>query len=53
VPGFGLGTSIDKVGAWATAGVGVGFTVHSLVQLTKRKAAERKLAAEAKKGEAS
>ncbi len=51
VPGFGLATSIDKVGAWATAGVGAAFTVHSLVQLTKRKAAERKLAAEAKKGE--
>ncbi len=44
VPGFGLATSIDKVGAWATAGVGGAFTVHSLVQLTKRKRAEKRAA---------
>ena len=44
VPGFGLATSIDKVGAWATAGVGGAFTVHSLVQLTKRKRAEKQQA---------
>ncbi len=52
VPGFGLATSIDKVGAWATAGVGGAFTVHSLVQLTKRKRAERRAAREAAAAEA-
>ena len=42
VPGFAAGTSIDRVGVLATAAVGAGFTTHALVQLTKRKLAERK-----------
>ncbi|HSN28412.1 MAG TPA: hydrogenase small subunit [Kofleriaceae bacterium] len=41
VPGFGVATSIDKVGVYATGAVAVGFTAHALVQLTRRKAAER------------
>jgi len=40
VPGFGVGTSIDRVGAWATAAVAGTFTAHALVQLTRRKLAE-------------
>jgi hydrogenase small subunit len=37
VPGFGLGTSIDKVGAYGVAAVAAGFTAHGLVQLTRKK----------------
>ena len=37
VPGFGIASDIDKVGMWATAGVGVAFAAHGLVHLGKRK----------------
>ncbi|HEU4731636.1 MAG TPA: hydrogenase small subunit [Kofleriaceae bacterium] len=37
VPGFGVGTSVDKVGAYATAGVAAAFTGHALIQLTRKK----------------
>ncbi|HET7505667.1 MAG TPA: hydrogenase small subunit [Kofleriaceae bacterium] len=37
VPGFAVGTSVDKVGAYATAGVAAAFTGHALVQLTRKK----------------
>lgn len=42
IPGFGLHTSIDRVGIWATAGVAAAFSAHGLVQIgrtLKRKAA--------------
>jgi hydrogenase small subunit len=36
VPGFDAATSIDKVGAIATAGVAAAFTAHGLVQLSRK-----------------
>ncbi|MFN7963722.1 MAG: hydrogenase small subunit [Thermoanaerobaculia bacterium] len=36
VPGFGLQTSVDRVGLWATAGVAAAFATHGLVQIGKR-----------------
>jgi hydrogenase small subunit len=55
VPGFGVATSIDKVGAYATGAVAAGFTAHALVQLTRKRAAEKAakaaVAAEAQKGD--
>ena len=35
-PGFGLHSNVDKVGAWATAGVAAAFAAHGFVQLGKR-----------------
>jgi hydrogenase small subunit len=51
VPGFGVAASIDKVGVLATGAVGAGFTTHALVQLTRKRAAEKaaKAAAQPKK----
>ena len=46
VPGFNRATSIDRVGAYATAGVAAAFAAHGLVQITKREVAKRR---EAKK----
>jgi hydrogenase small subunit len=37
VPGFAVGTGVDKVGALGAAAVGVGFTAHALVQLTRKR----------------
>jgi hypothetical protein len=42
VPGFGVGTSVDRVGAYATAGVAAAFAAHGLVQITKREIAKRR-----------
>jgi len=36
VPGFGDAADIDKIGLWATAGVGAAFAAHGLVHLGKR-----------------
>jgi hypothetical protein len=36
VPGFGVQSNIDKVGAWATVGVGAAFATHGLISLAKR-----------------
>jgi hydrogenase small subunit len=36
VPGFGVASSIDKVGLWATIGVGAAFAAHGFVSLGKR-----------------
>ena len=48
IPGFGSATDIDKVGLWATVGVGTAFATHSLVQLGTREYRRRRdLAAEA------
>ena len=35
-PGFGVHSNVDKVGAWATAGVAAAFATHGFVQLGKR-----------------
>ena len=36
IPGFGVNSNIDRVGVWATAGVGAAFAAHGLVSLAKR-----------------
>ena len=36
VPGFGVSQSVDKVGLWATAGVGAAFATHGFISLAKR-----------------
>jgi hydrogenase small subunit len=36
VPGFGVTSSIDKVGFWATVGVGTAFAAHGFMSLGKR-----------------
>ena len=36
IPGFGVQSSIDTVGAWATVGVGAAFAAHGVVSLAKR-----------------
>ena len=35
-PGFGVHSSVDRVGLWATAGVAAAFAAHGFVQLGKR-----------------
>ena len=53
VPGFGVAGSVDKVGVWATAGVGAVFAAHGFVSLAKRwRAAEHHPAAREKSEEA-
>ncbi len=37
VPGFRVGTTVDKVGVYLTAGVGAAFLGHGLIQITKRR----------------
>jgi hydrogenase small subunit len=36
VPGFGIGSNVDKVGLLATAAVGGAFAAHGLVSLARR-----------------
>ena len=36
VPGFGVAGSVDKVGLWATVGVGAAFAAHGFLSLGKR-----------------
>ncbi len=36
VPGFGVASSVDKVGLWATVGVGAAFAAHGFMSLGKR-----------------
>lgn len=36
VPGFGVQSSVDRVGAWAVVGVGAAFAAHGLVSIAKR-----------------
>ena len=36
IPGFGVQSNIDKVGVWATVGVGAAFAAHGLISLAKR-----------------
>ena len=52
-PGFGVAASVDKVGVWATAGVGAAFAAHGFMSLAKRwRAAEAHPAAREKAEEA-
>jgi hydrogenase small subunit len=51
IPGFDDATSIDRVGLYATAAVGVGLGTHTLVQLGKRTMSKRR--AEHAAGEAA
>jgi hydrogenase small subunit len=37
VPGFGVASNIDKVGLYATVGVGATFAAHGLIQILKRR----------------
>jgi hydrogenase small subunit len=41
VPGFGTASNIDRVGAWATAGVGAAFGAHGLAAMVRRKFGSR------------
>jgi hydrogenase small subunit len=62
VPGFGVASSVDKVGLWATVGVGAAFAAHGFMSLAQRwvreehhpaareKAEEAKRRAEEEKG---
>jgi hydrogenase small subunit len=55
-PGFGLQSNVDRVGAWATAGVAAAFAAHGFVQLGKRwlqSGQPEEAEAPAEKGEAS
>ena len=36
VPGFGVASSVDKVGLWATVGVGAAFAAHGVLSLAQR-----------------
>jgi hypothetical protein len=36
VPGFGIASDIDKIGAIAAVGVGAAFAGHGLIQIAKR-----------------
>jgi len=53
VPGFGVGSNVDKIGVWATAGVAAAFAAHGFMSLAKRwQAAEHHPAAREKAEEA-
>jgi hydrogenase small subunit len=36
IPGFGIGSNVDKIGFYATVGVGAAFAGHGLIQIAKR-----------------
>jgi hydrogenase small subunit len=36
IPGFRLGTPVDKVGLWASAGVAAAFATHGVISLVQR-----------------
>jgi hydrogenase small subunit len=44
VPGFNIHRSVDRVGVWATVGVGAAFAAHGLVQITKETRRKKRLA---------
>jgi hypothetical protein len=35
VPGFGMASDIDRIGLWATVGVGAAFAAHGIVELAR------------------
>ena len=37
VPGFGIGSDIDRIGLWATIGVGAAFGAHGVVEFARRR----------------
>jgi hydrogenase small subunit len=41
VPGFGIHSSADRIGIWATAGVAAAYAAHGLVQIGRRWAHDR------------
>jgi len=45
VPGFGAAADVDKIGLYATIGVGAAFGAHSLVQLGRKQIDKRRAAA--------
>jgi hydrogenase small subunit len=45
VPGFGVQSSADRIGLWATAGVAAAYAAHGLVQIGRRWAHSRSEAA--------
>ncbi len=60
VPGFGIHSSADRIGIWATAAVAAAYAAHGLVQIGRRWAHEKSAAPapakpspEAEKGEGS
>jgi hydrogenase small subunit len=36
IPGFGAQSSVDRIGAWATVGVGAAFAAHGLITILRR-----------------
>ncbi len=36
IPGFGVQSNIDRIGLWATVGVGAAFAAHGVISLAKR-----------------
>ena len=36
IPGFGIGSNVDTIGAYAVLGVGAAFAGHGLIQIAKR-----------------
>lgn len=44
IPGFNIHSNIDRVGLWATAGVGAAFAAHGLVQIGRTMADKRRAA---------
>ena len=53
IPGFNVHSDIDRVGLWATAGVGAAFAAHGLVQIGKKLADRRSETPAEEKGAAS
>jgi hydrogenase small subunit len=49
-PGFNVHTNIDRIGLWATAGVGAAFAAHGLVQIGRGIHEKRAAAAAEEKG---
>lgn len=53
IPGFGIHSNIDKIGAWATVGVGAAFAAHGIVATAKRAYERKKDSKEQKSGDES
>ena len=41
IPGFQSATPVDRVGLWATAGVGAAFAAHGLISLLRQAGREQ------------
>jgi hydrogenase small subunit len=51
IPGFAVGTNVDKVGLGLTAAVGAAFAAHGAIEIAKRKLGSGSGQSEGKKGE--